>query len=110
MHKNNLVMKILSSKVINELKLDTGNLPEHKVRSIRTLFHILIYILRTKDESEYFKYSSEAMRLCASLIQQSDFIDLKGIDADEYRKQVLEYAMDMLQENIDANDVFIYDN
>ncbi len=93
------------------IELDTSELTNAQVRMIRSLNTVLAQLLLTNDESEFFENSSELMRLCASLIKQATFPhqSLKKTKT-PYADQALEYSLDNLQENINAEKIISYDN
>ena len=104
----------------NTFKNNDPNLTRHvagdelspsQIRLIRSLNIILNHILSTPDENEFFEGSAEMMQICASLIKQSNFaaiVDKKS--KIPYAKQAIEYAIDLLQEQIQNTSFTKYDN
>lgn len=104
-------MAFFKSKKMNVIKIDTDELTQAQIRSIRSMNAMLTHILTTDDESEFFDGSAEFMRICASLIKQSHFNEvIKEADGIPYAEQALEYSIDVLQEHINSSNVVTYDN
>ncbi len=101
----------LNKKQPISIQLDTTELTPAQVRLIRSLNTIVSHVLTTDDESEFFEGSAECMRLCASLIKQSYFVqELKDQDNIPYADQAIEYSMDVLQDSLEGAQVVCYDN
>jgi len=93
------------------MEIDTRGLTPAQVRLIRSINSLLLHVMKTSDESEFFDGSAEFMRLCASLIKQSFFANQLNANEDiSYAAQALEYSMDMLQEFVEEQKVVQYDN
>ena len=96
---------------ILNLQIDTSELTPNQVRLIKSLNSLLLGVITTDDEAEFFDDSAEAMRICASLIQQSDFTQQYNYNkAIPYADQAIEYSIDILQEQMSSRKVTIYDN
>ncbi len=91
------------------IKLDTGELSPNYVRLMKTLHNTLTHLLTTNSEKEYFEHSAEALRLCASLIQQAQFAEEAEGGNIPYSEQVLEFSIATLQEYISGSKVITYD-
>lgn len=92
------------------IEIDASELtPAHK-RMLKTLNTLLLQVLTTNDEGKYFEGSAEIMRQCAALIKQARFIDNEKMASIPYTEQVLEFSMDILQEQITNMKVISYDN
>lgn len=93
------------------IEIDTNGLTEAQVRLIRSLNAMLTHVLLTDEESEFFDGSAEFMRMCASLIKQSQFTErLLKENNIPYADQALEFAVDVLSENMTLKKVLQYDN
>ena len=93
------------------IDIDTRGLTPAQVRLIRSINTLLLHVVKTDDESEFFDGSAEFMRQCASLIKQSYFAnELKGLEDISYAEQALEYSMDLLNECMEVAKVVQYDN
>ncbi len=90
------------------LKIDTTELTPSQVRLVRSLNLMIQHILTTDEESEFFESSAQVMKLCASLIKQSNFSKDKKLIP--YAEQALEFSMDILQDHISNSTVISYDN
>lgn len=93
-----------------KIEIDASGLTPQQIRLLRTLNTVIAHVVKTDDEEQYFEGSAEFMRICASLIKQSNFTEqLKSNDI-PYAQQALEYSMDVLHECITNAKVVTYDN
>jgi hypothetical protein len=92
------------------IELDSAELTQAQIRTIKTLNHLLQHVLTTESESEYFDNSAEAIRICASLIKQANFLDQERDSSIPYEEQALEFSLDVLQEHMTSSKVVSYDN
>ncbi len=100
----------MTSKKLN-IEIDTNGLSPAQVRLIRSLNAMLTHLLITDEESEFFDGSAEFMRMCASLIKQSQFTEnLMAEDNIPYADQALEFAVDVLSEHMTLSKIVTYDN
>jgi hypothetical protein len=100
----------LNKKKIN-LELDATELTPEQIRLVKTLNSMLVHVLTTDEESEFFDGSAEFMKTAAKLIKQAHFTtDLVDVDNIPYAEQALEYSMDILQEQICGAKYMSYDN
>ena len=101
----------LINKNKTKIEIDTTSLNTAQVRLVKSLNSMLLHVVTTDEEDEFFDGSAEFMRLCASLIKQARFAEfLKDVDDIPYAEQALEYSMDVLQEQILKSKVMSYDN
>jgi len=100
--------KTKQNKIIVEI--ETNDLSPANVRLMKSLNTLLYQLLTTAEEPEFFKGAAEALRTCASLIQQSKFTELHSSSDIPYAQQALEYSMDILQEQLVNAKVVRYDN
>ena len=92
------------------IKLDVEELSPAQVRLIKSIQTMLMHVLTTEDEAEFFDCSAEFMRTCASLIKLANFAtDLKS-NGIPYADQALEYSMDSVYEKMSGHKVINYDN
>ncbi|MEC7276109.1 MAG: hypothetical protein VXV96_07295 [Bdellovibrionota bacterium] len=92
------------------IEIDTTEMSASQIRMIKTLNSLLSHVLVTESEGEYFDNSAEVMRMAAALIKQANFIsDMKANDI-PYAEQVLEYSLDVLQDQMSLSKVVSYDN
>ncbi len=104
-------MTIFSKKSENSLEINLEELGSEQIRLIKSLNSMLLNVLITDDESEFFDGSAEFMRLCASSVKLANFTEkLKTEDGIPYADQALEYSMDILQDHINNSKVVSYDN
>lgn len=92
----------------SKIELDTDGLSAQHIRLLKTLNHVVKLTMTTEYEDEFFESSAEFIKTWASLIKQSDFAERnEGFYAD----QALEYAADILEENIISKKSAVnYDN
>lgn len=97
-------------KLVIELSVD--QMHPGQVRLIRSINTVLGHLATTCEEADFFEQSAELMRLCASLIQQTNFTmgEQKKKSPIAYGDQALEYSIDTLQEQIHMAKVVTYDN
>ena len=92
------------------IEIDATELSAAQIRALKTLNMLLNHTLTTDAEGEFFDASSEAMRLCASLIKQANFIDDMSESNIPYAQQALEFSIDILQDQMSTSKVINYDN
>lgn len=92
------------------VELDTTEMNASQVRQIKTLIALLNHVMTTDEESEYFDGAAEAVRMCASLIKQANFIEVMKDSKIPYADQVIEFSVDILQEHMENSKVVTYDN
>ena len=92
------------------IEIDASELSAAQMRAIKTLNMLLNHTLTTESEGEFFDYSAEALRLCASLIKQANFVSDMAESDIPYAQQALEFSMDVLQEQMSSSKVINYDN
>lgn len=92
------------------IEIDPTELSAAQIRAIKTLNMLLNHTLTTQSEGEFFDSSAEVMRICASLIKQANFIDETNESEVPYAQQVLEFSMDILQDQMSSSKVINYDN
>lgn len=104
-------MKLTSDSEEVTIKLDTKKLAPAQIRLIKSLNATLSNVLTTSEESEFFDMSAEFMRLCAAIINQSNFTSIVKKNAPiPYAEQAIEYSIDILQECVEQSKVVTYDN
>ena len=92
-------------------EIEAAELSPAQVRQIKTLLTLVTHATKTDKEDEFFNVSAEAMRLCASLIKQGNFPRLYAENGSiPYDQQAIEYAIDIVQEQISKSQVVSYDN
>lgn len=97
-------------KTLN-FSFNTEELSPAQVRLIKMLMSHLMNTITTDEEVEFFEGSAEVMKICASLIQNSNFTErFKKVSKIPYAEQALEYSVDSLQEHMQNSKVKNYDN
>lgn len=91
------------------ISMDTSELSPKQCRLIKSLNAYLANVLSTDNESEFFDGSAEVMRLCASVIKCSSFVEDKKTTI-PYAEQALEYSLEILHENIESKKIVQFDN
>ncbi len=92
------------------IEIDTTEMSASQIRMLKTLNSLLSHVLVTESEGEFFENSAEVMRMAASLIKQANFVNDMKMDDIPYAEQVLEYSLDVLQDQISLSKVVSYDN
>jgi len=92
------------------MELDTAELTPAQVRTLKTINTLLAQLAKTTIESEFFENSAEVMRLCASIVQQANFPMAHKGEKIPYAHQALEYALDVVQEQMMKAKIVNYDN
>jgi hypothetical protein len=90
------------------LEVDCSHLGEQQKRLVKGINSLLQHVLTTKNEDEYFELSSELMRLLATAIKKSNFN--QEDQAIDYDRQVLEFCVDTLSDQVYGNEVEQFDN
>ena len=91
----------------SKIEFDTKELTPQQIRLVKHLNHALKTTLTTEYEDEYFELSAEFMKTCATLIKSAHF----AIKYEEYYSdQALEYAADIMEENMSEKKSIHYDN
>lgn len=83
------------------LSYDITELSPAQVRLLRRIHATLADLITTDDEGDFFEGSADLMRICAHLIKQSHFTDIKKGDPIAYAEQAIEYSMDSLREHME---------
>lgn len=78
-------------------------------RLVKSVKAMLVHAIKTDSETDFFETSSELFRLVATAIKRSDFVN-ENKSAIAYDKQVLEFCIDILADQVSDNDVVKYDN
>ena len=99
-----------SNKNILQIEIKTKGLDSTQIRLIKSLNTLLGHVLTTTEESEYFDSSAELMRMCASLIKQSNFTQNDQENGIPYAEQALEFSMDRVYDQICHQKIIIFDN
>jgi len=101
----------MSSKAKNlEISIHAAELNPAQIRLIKSINIVLTNVLTTGDEAEYFKSSSELMRMCASLIKQGNFSENNSMKGIPYADQALEFSVENICEHITNQKIISFDN
>lgn len=90
------------------IDIDTSELTPAQLRAIKTINMLMAHIVTTQEEAEYFDATAEVMRICASLVKQSQFC--MSNTKIPYGDQALEFAIESLAELMESSSVVKYDN
>lgn len=93
-----------------QLTIDTEELKARQVRVMKSIVSTLSYVMKTKNEAEYFEASSELMKLVASAVKDANFNDQAEKGDIAYATQALEFCVDNLLDHIQSSEVIRYDN
>lgn len=103
-------MFVTKEKNLN-FSFNTEELSPAQIRLIKTLMSHLMNTITTDEEPEFFEGSAEIMKICAALIQHSNFSErFKKVSKVPYAEQALEYSVDLLQEHMQNAKVTNFDN
>ena len=91
------------------INFDETKLTASQVRLMKSLNALLLQNMTTQSEGEFFDTCAEMMRVCAGMINQSQF-PTKAEGKIPYAKQAIEYSIDVLQEHVEEDTVVRYDN
>jgi predicted O-linked N-acetylglucosamine transferase (SPINDLY family) len=92
------------------IEIDATELSAAQIRAIKTLNMLLNHTITTDSEGEFFDSSAEAMRVCASIIKQANFVNDMADSEIPYAQQALEFSLDILAEQMSTSKVINYDN
>jgi phosphatidate phosphatase PAH1 len=90
------------------IKFNVEELTPTQVRLLKSVTSLLSHVLAADEESEFFETSSELMRKVAETIKHADFANKNKQMA--YGDQAVEFAIDFLNDSMDANKVHNIDN
>ena len=94
-----------------KIEIETQDLSAQQVRLLKSINTMMLHVLKSEDEDQYFEGSAELMRMCSALVSQAHFNEsTKNATTIPYAQQALEYAMDVVQEYIEKQKVISYDN
>jgi hypothetical protein len=100
----------MSSEKNLTVEFETTNLTSDQIRMIRTVCTILMQVVGTDEESEFFEESAELLRKCAALITESKYGKASRDGEIPYATQAIEYSLEILQDYLSESKVVAYDN
>jgi mevalonate kinase len=104
-------MKQFSFKDSMILKIKSTGLTEQQKRLIRSVNTLIVELLETEKEDEFFEHTEEVVRLVAALVKQSNFpAFVKGDGEILYAEQALESSFEKVQEKLYTEEINVYDN
>ena len=87
-----------------------GLAPE-QLRLTKSIITELISMMETNHEEQFFHSSAELMRLIATAIEFSSFVDYQSsVSKIPFSAQALEYSIDVLADHMESNKHIQYDN
>jgi hypothetical protein len=90
------------------MKFNTEGLSPTQARLIKTIHSLLATVITSEEEAEYFEASAGLLKKAAELIKHSNFpLENKSMS---YAEQALEFALDSLNETIEADQLSNIDN
>ena len=94
------------------LQLDASELSPGQQRLIRYINSVLLHVITTHDEAEYFDGSNQAMRMLAALIRQANFAQKERERNSDipYPVQALEFCMETMAQDLAQDKEIIFDN
>jgi hypothetical protein len=90
------------------ISFNVDELSPTQVRLLKNINSLLVQVMTSEDEAEYFEMSAELMKKAAEVIKQSTFSETKS--SIDYGTQAVEYAMDFLNESLDQKKIQNFDN
>jgi hypothetical protein len=90
------------------IKINTEDLNATQIRLLKTINALLAHAITAEEEAEYFETSAELLKKCAEVIKHSNFADKNPSMA--YGDQAVEFALDFINEFMDANKIHNIDN
>ena len=93
------------------ISIETSQLGPAQVRLVKALNAMMFQVMTTRNEADYFEYSAEFMRQCASAIKQSSFSQFKSEEESiSYAEQAIEYSLDRVTTSLENSKIVILDN
>ena len=93
------------------IEFNTEGMTPTQKRTIKSLNNLISEVSLTSDEKAFFENSAELLRLAASLIKMAKFTSEQRTENPiPYDDQVLEFSVEVLQEQIENSKVVSFDN
>lgn len=102
-------MKSLTSAAPLKLTVDTQDLTPAQIRILKQVHTMLLQTLTAEDEAEYFEAAAQLLKQSVQLIKHSSFPAAQR-DGIPYGDQAIEYALDSVNESLEANGHINLDN
>ena len=92
-------------------EIQHNGLAPEQLRLTKSIITELVKMMETNKEQQFFNSSSELMRLIATAIEFSSFVDYQSnVSTIPFSSQALEYSIDVLADYIESNKHIQYDN
>ena len=96
---------------ITTFEIHHSGLAPEQLRLTKSIITELITMMETNKEAQFFDSSSDLMRLIATAIEFSSFVDFQSSASKiPFSAQALEYSIDVLSDYIESNKHIQYDN
>ncbi len=99
----------LGEKLQIDIDFPADELSPAQKRLLKTLSTMLVHVMSTDEEAEFFEGSAELMRMCAAVIKQSNFPKGGTRSRIPYGDQALEYSIDSVTDCMMHQKVVSYD-
>jgi len=106
------MLKLSKNNMKNtNFEIQHKNLGPEQLRLTKSIITELTKMMETNQENQFFHSSSELMRLIATAIEFSSFVDYQSsISTIPFGPQAIEYSIDVLTEYMENNKHIQYDN
>ena len=92
-------------------EIEHKNLAPEQLRLTKSIITELISMMETSHEDQFFYSSAELMRLIATAVEFSSFVDYQSsVSSIPFSSQAIEYSIDVLTEYMESNKHIQYDN
>lgn len=93
------------------LELNVSELKPSQIRLLKRINSLVANILATDDEKDFFESGSEAMKVIAQALKNSNFAT-EFTEGEEipYGKQAIEYSLELLADEIHSETIVPLDN
>lgn len=100
-----------NSNNVTNFEIKHNGLAPEQLRLTKSIITELITMMETNKEDQFFQSSSELMRLIATSIEFSSFVDYQAsVSTIPFSKQAIEYSIDVLADYMETNKLIQYDN
>ena len=94
-----------------QFEIQHKSLAPEQLRLTKAIITELTTMMETSQEDQFFHSSSELMRLIATAVEFSSFVDYQSsVSTIPFGPQAIEYSIDVLTEYMESNKHIQYDN
>ena len=100
-----------NNKKKSTFEIQHQNLAPEQLRLTKSIITELVSMMETNQEDQFFHSSSELMRLIATAVEFSSFVDYQSsVSSIPFSTQAIEYSIDVLADYMESNKHIQYDN